>query len=185
MTVRSPKTERHEGKATRLVPIFPELYPYLREAFESAEPGTEFVIARCRDGSVNLRTQLERIIRRAGVQAWPKLFHNLRATRETELAEQFPLHVVCAWIGNSTAIAAKHYLQVTDDHFNRAAGQPEKAAQKTAQQPHAASHRAEHERNGKTQNPAIGGALHSVAASCGTPNIDLIPPRGVEPLFSG
>jgi hypothetical protein len=34
--------------------------------------------------------------------------------RETELAESFPMHVVCEWIGNSAAIAAKHYLQVTD-----------------------------------------------------------------------
>jgi hypothetical protein len=69
---------------------------------------------------VNLWTQLERIIRRAGLQPWPKLFHNLRATRETELAESFPIHVVCAWIGNSSAIAAKHYLQVTEEHFGRA-----------------------------------------------------------------
>lgn len=62
--------------------------------------------------------------------------------RETELAEIFPLHVVCAWIGNSSAIAAKHYLQVTDEHFDRAiasgtGGGPdgEKAAQKTSQNP--------------------------------------------------
>jgi hypothetical protein len=31
--------------------------------------------------------------------------------------------VVCAWIGNSQPIAAKHYLQVTDEHFRRAAGE--------------------------------------------------------------
>ncbi|MEE3220176.1 MAG: hypothetical protein VX257_07925, partial [Planctomycetota bacterium] len=59
-------------------------------------------------------------ISRAGVDAWPKLFHNLRATRETELAESYPTHVVSAWIGNSARIAEKHYLQVTDDHFRRA-----------------------------------------------------------------
>ena len=53
----------------------------------------------------------------AGLQRWPKLFQNLRSTRETELAEDFPMHVVCPWIGNSQPIAAKHYLQVTDDHF--------------------------------------------------------------------
>src|SRR5262249_27309734 len=32
------------------------------------------------------------------------------------------IHVVCAWIGNSQPVAAKHYLQVTDEHFQRAAG---------------------------------------------------------------
>jgi hypothetical protein len=44
----------------------------------------------------------------------------MRSTRETELAEQFPIHVVCKWIGNSQPVAAKHYLQLTDEHFERA-----------------------------------------------------------------
>lgn len=48
------------------------------------------------------------------------LFQNLRSTRETELAETFSLHVVTAWLGNSQLIAAKHYLQVTDEHFQKA-----------------------------------------------------------------
>ena len=30
------------------------------------------------------------------------------------------MHVVCEWIGNSQAVAAKHYLQVTDEHFLQA-----------------------------------------------------------------
>jgi len=44
---------------------------------------------------------------------------NLRSSRETELAESYPLHVVTAWIGNSRAIAAKHYLQVREEDFTR------------------------------------------------------------------
>jgi len=190
MTVRSPKTEHYEGKASRLVPIFPELLPHLREAFEAAEPGTEYVITRCRDGSVNLRTQLQRIIRRAGLQPWPKLFHNLRATRETELAESFPLHVVCVWIGNSPTIAAKHYPQATNEHFAAALVEPQQpvkaeAAQNPAQQPHAAGRTASHEEAGKPKNPAICGASQSTAAGRDGPNACLIPPRGVEPLSSG
>jgi hypothetical protein len=65
-----------------------------------------------------------KIIARAGLEPWEKLFQNLRATRETELAEIYPMHVVCAWIGNSPAVAAKHYLQVTDAHFAEAAQNP-------------------------------------------------------------
>jgi len=49
-----------------------------------------------------------------------KLFQSLRSTRQTELVEAFPLHVVCAWLGNSAAVAAKHYLQVRDEDFQRA-----------------------------------------------------------------
>ena len=37
---------------------------------------------------------MHRIIRRAGLTPWPKPFQNLRSTRETELAETYPLHVV-------------------------------------------------------------------------------------------
>jgi len=44
--VHSPKTEHHEGKASRWVPIFPELRPYLEDAWEAAEPGQEYFIAR-------------------------------------------------------------------------------------------------------------------------------------------
>ena len=50
----------------RIVPIFPELRPYLLEAFEQAEVGAEYVIARYRTTNINLRTQLNRIISRAG-----------------------------------------------------------------------------------------------------------------------
>jgi len=138
--VHSCKTEHHEGGASRLVPLFPELLPYLRDVFEQAEPGTEYVITRYRQANCNLRTQLMRIIRKAGLNPWPKLFHNLRSTRETELAERWPEHVVCAWIGNSKAVAREHYLQVTDEHFERAvqvSGGSDEAAQNAAQQMHA------------------------------------------------
>ena len=124
MLVHSPKTEHHEGGESRLVPMFPELRPYLEAAFDAAEPGTEWVISGCRDTGINLRTQLHRIFRRAGISPWPKLWQNLRSTRETELAEAYPLHVVVKWIGNSRQVAAKHYLQVTDEHFEQAATRP-------------------------------------------------------------
>ena len=133
--VSSPKTEHLPGGESRLVPLFPELRTHLEAAFEQASPGTEFVVTRYRDVDKNLRTQLHRIIGRAGLKPWPKVFQNLRSTRETELAEEFPLHVVCQWIGNSTPVAARHYLQVTCDHFERAASVPATALQNPVQQP--------------------------------------------------
>ena len=56
-----------------------------------------------------------------------------------ELAESYPIHVVCAWIGNSWTVAQEHYLQVTDSHFGRAVA--ERREEKEAQK--AAYHRAE------------------------------------------
>ena len=126
--IKSTKTEHHVDKASRLIPMFPELRPHLEAVFDAAPEGSVHVINRYRDTNSNLRTQLCRIIERAGVEPWPKLFQNLRSTRETELVEEFPIHVVCSWIGNSKAVAAKHYLQTTDEHFRKAAQNPTQSA---------------------------------------------------------
>lgn len=122
MRVTSPKTEHHEGHGSRVVPIFPELRPYLEAAFEAAEPGSEYVVAGYRRAATNLRTQLERIIKLAGLEPWPKLWANLRASRATELATEHPAHVAAAWLGHSTSVAQKHYWQVTEADFTKATG---------------------------------------------------------------
>jgi integrase len=121
LLIKSRKKEHLENGGERWLPIFPELREHLAEAFERAETGAVYVVTKCRDESQNLRTHMCRIIRRAGLKRWPRLFQNLRSSRETELAESFPMHVVCSWIGNSARVAAEHYLQVTEDHFDRAA----------------------------------------------------------------
>ena len=68
------------------MPLFPRLRPYLEEAFELAEPGSEFVISDRRTSNVNLRTQFQRILRRAMIEPWPRLFHNLRASFQPTFA---------------------------------------------------------------------------------------------------
>jgi hypothetical protein len=96
-------------------------------------------ITRWRDSDKNLRTGLLRILRQAGLKAWPRLYQNLRSSRETELAERFPIHVVAEWHGNSPKTALAHYTQVTEDHYQRA------VVQNPAQQ-HAESGRTEPQR---------------------------------------
>jgi hypothetical protein len=102
-----------------VIPLFPELRPYLEDAQELSD-GSEYCITRYCDRNSNLRTGLTRIAAKAGVQMWPKPFQNMRSTRETELASEYPQHVACRWIGNSQSVAAKHYLQLTDEHFAKA-----------------------------------------------------------------
>jgi integrase len=148
MTIHSPKTEHHPGRDSRVMPIFPELRMYLEAVWEQAEPGTVWVITRYRDTNANLRTQLLRIIGRAGVASWPKLFHNLRASRATELVEVFPSHVAAAWLGHTEAIADKHYRQVTEDHFAQATN-PSKVALQKALQYGVAQSRTENEKGSK------------------------------------
>jgi hypothetical protein len=135
MLVRSPKTEHHPGGESRFVPIYAELSPLLTLALAEAEPGPGYVIAKHRKTGMNLRTYMLKILAKAGVKPWPKLFQNLRSTRQTELARDWPEYMVCAWMGNSRVIAHEHYLQVTDEHFRQAAQNPAPAAQKTTQYP--------------------------------------------------
>ncbi|MHB1036415.1 MAG: tyrosine-type recombinase/integrase [Pirellulales bacterium] len=127
MSVQAPKGERH-GKGVRLVPLFPELREILGELFDAAEPGAVYVIEKNRKPSLkridgrenNHRTRFARIVRRAGMEPWPRIFHSLRASRETELVDRFPVQVVTDWLGNTPDVARRHYLLTTEEHFSKA-----------------------------------------------------------------
>ena len=102
----------------------------LLEAYELAPDGADYVVdtkyrlAALRAtgwNGCNLRTPFIRILKRAGLEPWPKLFHTMRSSRETELVNKFSIHKVAAWLGNTPKIALKHYLQVTDEDFQQAA----------------------------------------------------------------
>jgi integrase len=139
--VASPKTDRYDGKGSREIPLFVELKPYLLEAAELAEEGQEYVVggdyrekADSPKGwrSVNLRKPLMALIARAGIKTWPRLFHNLRASCETDLMEEYPIQVVAKWMGHDPKVTLKHYAQTTDEHFERAAGGSESDAKSDA-----------------------------------------------------
>ena len=112
--VDSPKT------GLRFVPMFPEVRKALMEAREAAPKGSERCIDEYPEKSPNLRTQFKRIICRAHVEPWPRLFHNLRASCRTELQELLPDHAVNKWLGQSSRVAEEHYITVHDEHWNRA-----------------------------------------------------------------
>ena len=129
-TVTAHKTDGYESKGTRVVPLFPRLRAVLDEAWELAPAGAVYVVggdyrAKSLNGTVwnnvNLRTQFEKLVRRAGLKPWPRPFNNLRASCETDLTETFPGHVAAEWIGHSPAVAATHYLTVRESDIERAA----------------------------------------------------------------
>ncbi len=101
-------------------------------AFEIVGERSEYVVAapQYREAAntkmgwknANLRSEMLRLLRRAGISGWPRLFHSMRASRQTELQQEFPLHVVCTWLGNSRGIAQRSYQLVTEDDFANAAG---------------------------------------------------------------
>jgi len=136
--VTSPKTERYEGGATREIPLFPELVPFIDAWWDACPEKSEHVIISNRRTEAAWRARLGKLLGRLGIPAWPRVFHNLRASRQTELESRFPSHVVCQWLGNSEAVAREHYLQTIDDDYRAAAASPadappEKAAQNPAQ----------------------------------------------------
>ena len=141
---------------------FPGKFDDWREISEAAGIVSGPVITRYRDSMQNLRSTFLKIIKRAGLKAWPKLwpklFQNLRSTRETELAETLPLQAVTAWIGNSQLVAAKHYLQLRDEHFDRASAEDTHPTTKTPGEGHSQGHNAcaaeENEKPTKAKNPA-------------------------------
>jgi integrase len=134
MHIIEPKTERHEGRGIRTCPLFPELRLYL----ESLPSVTEYVIDSPRYraaadtakgwANANLRTHLVRVLKEAKIPAWPRLFHSLRASRQTELERDFGITAACAWLGNTPQVARASYLLVTSDVWK-------KATQKATHQP--------------------------------------------------
>jgi len=124
LRVRSKKTEHHEGKGERLIPISPELHAVLLEAFENAPPRTPRVVNRYPEGTQNLGTHFARIIRHAGLVPWPKLFNAMRASRSIEIISEFPSAVCTAWMGHTKAIAENHYHMVRPEDFDRVTRNP-------------------------------------------------------------
>lgn len=119
IVIRSAKTKR-QGKALRRVPIFDELLPYLRAAYDSAAADQLYLLSRVRIG-VNPHTRLKRLVIRVSLQSWPRLFQNLRASRESELISRgYSVKTVCNWIGNSEAVARAHYLMMMPGEKERA-----------------------------------------------------------------
>lgn len=158
ITITSPKTEHHLGKATRTIPLFRELRSILAEAFELAVDGADYVVSgsyrQAADAkrswrNCNLRTQFERSMKRAGLTPWLRLFPPLRVNPETQLAGNYPIHVVTAWLGNTARIALKHFLQATDADFEQTSGGGAESGTGAVQKRRAATRRARRRRSAK------------------------------------
>ena len=149
ITITVPKKAHLDGHQKRVIPIFPELRPFLDKAFEEAAEGEEYVVPLARQTG-NLRTHALRIIEKAGVSVWPRVFQNLRASRANELTKLYPAHFSRIWIGHTEAVARDHYLKVTDEDYDRASG---KAAQNPAHSASVRSHQGPSQETETKENP--------------------------------
>ena len=172
MLIRSPKLEGQQGEF-REMPLFPEVRTALEELMIEPD-GAEFVISNQRQGTAtNLRTTFEKIVTKAKVKPWKKPFQNLRSSRQTELAESFPIHVVTKWLGNSLKVAEKHYLQVRDEEYA-------KAVQIPVQQSLADSGNGSQPLANENEKPLV---LQGKPTKQGVFRTRLVPPAGFEPAY--
>lgn len=107
-------------QAFRITPIEPARCPtglarMMREAFESATPGTVLVCEGV--NSNNLRRTALAILRRSGVGVYAKPFHTLRKNRITEVAMEYPQGILEEWFGHDEEVSRRHYQRVPEELY--------------------------------------------------------------------
>jgi len=120
LSVYSPKF-RHLGdrKAWRVCPLFEDLRPFL----EALPRDGDQVINGLKADRAALFTRAKKAVLANGLEPWPRLLHNLRASRATELVEEgYPKHVINSWLGHCETISEAHYMMTLTSHFDRATG---------------------------------------------------------------
>ena len=112
---KSPKTEHHENKKGRFVPLWEPIRKEL-EAFYFCDDadGTDDRVFKNRNAMSNLRTRFDKIRIRAGLLPILKFFTNCRASRSTEVFTKYGPILESKWIGHSTGVAMRYYAQVRD-----------------------------------------------------------------------
>jgi len=98
----------------------------------------------------------------------------------TELVEEFPIHVVTDWLGNSPEVARKHYLQTHEEHFKKAV---EKCGLKCGLNHAATPGKVMQDEKGKYKVIAyIAKTYENLQGIAKADKKGVIPPRGLEPL---
>ena len=102
-----------------LVPIVEELWPYLQELVNEAEDQDGFLFPNVAKHA-NQGVFVQRRMKRANLEIWPKFFNSLRASRSREIRRDYGPAAEAAWIGHSQEIAAMHYDDVIESDFAKA-----------------------------------------------------------------
>ena len=138
--VHSSKTEHHEGKDKRRVPLFPELERCFQEFFDTLPEGCDDLIFPEESDipptispKKSLSSWIKKVAIRAGIKLWVKPFGNCRSSRDTELRKNHPADQVNRWLGHTQKVAEAYYIQELPDDF-LAAYNAEKKGAKTVQE---------------------------------------------------
>ncbi len=106
-------------KQTRLVPIFPEIKPYLYTACENAPEGAVKVLPHKTNRGYRYKFLLggNAILKRSGLPQWENFFNNLRKSAVVDLKTKYPGFAVEDWVGHTSGVSREWYTEVNDNHF--------------------------------------------------------------------
>lgn len=119
LLVHSPKTERIEGKETRIIPLFPKLRAAIQEVrSESTDISPDDKIIQIKPTLVwNLFYSL---MKRRGLIQYPRLIQNLRSSASIDIYRRYGEIAENAWLGHTFTTAKEHYLHVLESDFQKA-----------------------------------------------------------------
>ena len=112
MTIHPRQHRETTKKRLRVCPIIPTLHAELvriRDAHPASEKPTHQL------GACNRNRDARRILKSAGVGDYGKTLHALRKSLESDWISKYPIADVCAWLGNSPAVAMQFYHRPTPD----------------------------------------------------------------------
>lgn len=121
MRIASPKTARYPDGQIRVLPLFPEMHEVLSALWETAQTGEPLMFPHHQVTGARLTNKLRQACWASGQPLWVRPWQNMRASRETELLNSKPIHVVANWFGHSPAIALRHYAQIVKEQSAKAA----------------------------------------------------------------
>jgi integrase len=113
--VKSPKTERHAGQGTRIVPLFPELKRELDDR------NGEYVIQSMQGTGWCISAPFQQIAKKAGLTI-VRPFDNMRMTRSNEIRIRFGETKESIWLGHSTKVMKDFYANLSDEEYAEAVG---------------------------------------------------------------
>lgn len=121
LKINSPKTAHLPNQDSRKIPILEPLRPYLLEASEQALVGQTHLFPNIQSSGAAITKRVYGMCKAAGLEEWPKLWVNMRASCERDWLDKYPIDVVATWMGHSPATALRHYSRVVKDQTTKQA----------------------------------------------------------------
>ncbi len=108
------KIKSNKTPPVRDSPLFADLRPYLEAVPESQRSGT---LQKKWPANQTPRESIKKMIREAGYEPWPKVLHNLRKNRATELLSEYPPQSVASWLGHDVKVLLDYYAIIKSEDF--------------------------------------------------------------------